>query len=284
MFNTLLSHLELLPKDELLEINSIASRYISLSGSELPLDKVSNHISIFRRNNFSMFDENLHVYGKGTFPIASLLNHSCYPNCIVIFKKSEISVIALRDIPKGDELTIAYIDPITNYAARQKDLRERYYFECKCEFCGLKLPITNITNSYTTIDDSQLAIILEFFDSKKQDPNYFNLLIPFRKTLNQNLIAVTTYTKLSKEMYDHIDQNQWVAAKTKAQICFSILVLYYPPFHPMIGIQSFLCAKLAWNAFLDLGEYLEISKTVFSLNRSEGLICELEEFVKITKE
>lgn len=46
---------------------------------------------------------------------------------------------ALRDIKKGEELTISYIDENLPYETRQRQLKELYYFECKCPKCLLKL-------------------------------------------------------------------------------------------------------------------------------------------------
>ncbi|ORY03446.1 hypothetical protein K493DRAFT_311714 [Basidiobolus meristosporus CBS 931.73] len=45
-------------------------------------------------NNFTIHDRELFPVGEGTYPIGSLFNHSCHPNCIVI----------IRPIEAGEEL------------------------------------------------------------------------------------------------------------------------------------------------------------------------------------
>lgn len=44
-------------------------------------------------------------------------------------------VMCIRPIQKGDEVTIGYVDVAGLKNMRQKELRERYKFECRCEEC-----------------------------------------------------------------------------------------------------------------------------------------------------
>ena len=93
---------------------------------------------IFRTNNFALgplAPQTAH----GIFLKTSRLNHSCHPNCEVIWKAdSECQeVIAIRDIEEGEEMTICYL----NMENRMKTARERkkilrqYGFFCSCNFC-----------------------------------------------------------------------------------------------------------------------------------------------------
>jgi hypothetical protein len=43
----------------------------------------------------------------------------------------------LRDIDKGEEITITYLGPLKNRKARQKALQERFGFACLCRLCSL---------------------------------------------------------------------------------------------------------------------------------------------------
>ncbi|KAK4398020.1 Histone-lysine N-methyltransferase ATXR2 [Sesamum angolense] len=72
------------------------------------------------------------------FPFAELLNHSCIPNAKA-FKREEdkdgqATIVALRPIFKGEEITISYIDEDLPYDERQ-DLLADYGFRCKCPRC-----------------------------------------------------------------------------------------------------------------------------------------------------
>ena len=43
----------------------------------------------------------------------------------------------MRDINKGEEITITYLGPLKNREARQKALQERFDFTCLCRLCSL---------------------------------------------------------------------------------------------------------------------------------------------------
>ncbi|KAL7268574.1 hypothetical protein RUND412_008797 [Rhizina undulata] len=68
-------------------------------------------------------------------PTASLMNHSCEPNAMMVFDGRGLGVFAVEEIKEGEEVTICYIDANDGYEKRQKDLRETYWFECDCKRC-----------------------------------------------------------------------------------------------------------------------------------------------------
>ncbi|KAL0608884.1 Histone-lysine N-methyltransferase SMYD3, partial [Plecturocebus cupreus] len=65
----------------------------------------------------------------------SLLNHSCDPNCSVVFNGPHLLLRAVRDIEVGEELTICYLDMLMTSEERRKQLRDQYCFECDCFRC-----------------------------------------------------------------------------------------------------------------------------------------------------
>ncbi|CAA6658308.1 unnamed protein product [Spirodela intermedia] len=76
--------------------------------------------------------------GSAFFPLQSCMNHSCCPNAKA-FKREEdkdgqATIIALRPIAKGEEVTISYIDEELPYEERQALLVD-YGFECRCPRC-----------------------------------------------------------------------------------------------------------------------------------------------------
>lgn len=76
--------------------------------------------------------------GTAFFPLQSCMNHSCCPNAKA-FKRDEdrdgqATVIALRPIRKGEEITISYIDEELPYENRQALLAD-YGFRCQCPKC-----------------------------------------------------------------------------------------------------------------------------------------------------
>ncbi|KAK8218150.1 hypothetical protein IWZ01DRAFT_492082 [Phyllosticta capitalensis] len=73
--------------------------------------------------------------GVGVDPFASCANHSCVPNAFVVFDGTKLSYRALKPITKDEEIFMSYIDDTYPFLHRQKELRETYYFDCKCSKC-----------------------------------------------------------------------------------------------------------------------------------------------------
>ncbi|XP_060189067.1 histone-lysine N-methyltransferase ATXR2 isoform X1 [Lycium barbarum] len=76
--------------------------------------------------------------GTAFFPLQSCMNHSCRPNAKA-FKREEdrdgqATIIALRPIAKGEEITISYIDEDLPFEERQASLAD-YGFRCGCSKC-----------------------------------------------------------------------------------------------------------------------------------------------------
>ncbi|KAK7272303.1 hypothetical protein RJT34_28813 [Clitoria ternatea] len=76
--------------------------------------------------------------GTAFFPLQSCMNHSCSPNAKA-FKRDEdkdgqATIIALRSICKGEEITISYVDEDLPFEERQASLAD-YGFRCRCPKC-----------------------------------------------------------------------------------------------------------------------------------------------------
>ncbi|EMP37488.1 SET and MYND domain-containing protein 3 [Chelonia mydas] len=68
-------------------------------------------------------------------PSMSLLNHSCDPNCVIVFEGRQLLLRSIREIQIGEELTISYIESLMPSSERQKHLKRQYCFECNCLLC-----------------------------------------------------------------------------------------------------------------------------------------------------
>eukprot|EP00268_Persea_americana_P008899 TRINITY_DN1348_c1_g1_i2.p1 TRINITY_DN1348_c1_g1~~TRINITY_DN1348_c1_g1_i2.p1 ORF type:complete len:494 (+),score=102.90 TRINITY_DN1348_c1_g1_i2:197-1678(+) len=76
--------------------------------------------------------------GTAFFPLQSCMNHSCCPNAKA-FKRDEdrdgqATIVAVRPIRKGEEITISYIDEELPCEERQALLAD-YGFRCQCKKC-----------------------------------------------------------------------------------------------------------------------------------------------------
>ncbi|KAG5466014.1 hypothetical protein CUR178_00731 [Leishmania enriettii] len=76
--------------------------------------------------------------GQGTYGVGSFFNHSCEPDLNVQYSAvndDTLSVVELRDVKAGEELTISYIDASLPLAVRQQQVFEPYLFVCRCTRC-----------------------------------------------------------------------------------------------------------------------------------------------------
>lgn len=77
----------------------------------------------------------------GIFPLTSMMNHSCSPNCSHRFhlepgKPPRLVMRAIANIDKGDELCYSYVNLYQSTAARREQLQNAYSFHCSCERCS----------------------------------------------------------------------------------------------------------------------------------------------------
>uniref|UniRef100_A0A6P5JU52 [histone H3]-lysine(4) N-trimethyltransferase n=1 Tax=Phascolarctos cinereus TaxID=38626 RepID=A0A6P5JU52_PHACI len=86
-------------------------------------------------NGFTISNGEMQEVGVGLYPSMSLLNHSCDPNCVIVFEGPSLFLRAVRNIKPGEELTICYLDVLMPSAERQKQLKEQYCFDCDCPLC-----------------------------------------------------------------------------------------------------------------------------------------------------
>ncbi|KAI8968572.1 hypothetical protein BDF20DRAFT_839663 [Mycotypha africana] len=105
-------------------------------GIHLSVEELVHYLNVFSANNFNIDDINMFPIGEGTYPIASLFNHSCRPNAVVMFDGAIAAIHAIEDIQPNSEITISYVDPAHSRSHRQKALKDKYFFACQCPRCG----------------------------------------------------------------------------------------------------------------------------------------------------
>lgn len=75
-----------------------------------------------------------HPAGAGLFYKASRFNHNCFSNCAWLVVGDVMIVRALRDVRRGEELTIRYHPSVDTYL-RTLRKSKHFGFECDCERC-----------------------------------------------------------------------------------------------------------------------------------------------------
>lgn len=86
-------------------------------------------------NSLTLSSPSFDPLGLTFDPTISLINHSCNPNAAVVFDGNIAMVRSIRDIGKNEQITMSYIDNTWNRTTRRTELREQYFFECRCDGC-----------------------------------------------------------------------------------------------------------------------------------------------------
>ncbi|KAJ7186406.1 hypothetical protein C8R46DRAFT_274791 [Mycena filopes] len=86
---------------------------------------------------------------RGIFLNISRCNHSCGPNAKWQWDAASfsLSLVALRPIHAGQEITVAYITPTYSRAERRAQLKSMYNFSCRCEFCARPEAVTSYSDA-----------------------------------------------------------------------------------------------------------------------------------------
>eukprot|EP00040_Diaphanoeca_grandis_P018693 m.98325 g.98325 ORF g.98325 m.98325 type:complete len:484 (-) comp27053_c0_seq1:362-1813(-) len=98
----------------------------------------------FQCNNFSVVNDTYTPQASGCFPIGALINHSCHPNCILMYEfdsqsMTQVQVVrCIEPIKAGQEITHSYVDGATPFLERSQELSAQYFFTCTCERCEVE--------------------------------------------------------------------------------------------------------------------------------------------------
>ena len=119
----------------------IVKRLLSgtFTASSISLNDCFEVLEKLESNAFTVVDHDMSsVAGIGLYTVAAAINHSCDPNCYQTFdlySGATLSIRASRDIKKGEEICIAYIDIGKSTSMRRRELSSLYGFHCSCRRC-----------------------------------------------------------------------------------------------------------------------------------------------------
>lgn len=66
---------------------------------------------------------------------AASIDHSCSPNCVIIFNGINLTVRTLEKLSNQNEARLSYINLLNTKEDRQDMLLKQYYFKCQCSRC-----------------------------------------------------------------------------------------------------------------------------------------------------
>ena len=118
----------------------IVRRLLLGSGVDCSLEGCVETLQKLECNAFTVVVRDLSsTVGIGLYTTAAAMNHSCDPNCCQTFdlsSSSKLFIRAIRNIQKGEEITISYIDVGKPTWWRKNELFLSYGFSCSCPRCG----------------------------------------------------------------------------------------------------------------------------------------------------
>ncbi|KAK4883114.1 hypothetical protein RN001_006433 [Aquatica leii] len=144
---------------------SAVSQWVTRS-SELPLpdaekQQLDNFIDKLYEDMDRVSGNFLNNEGVALFSLQSSANHSCVPNSepTYLHNNSRLSLVALKDIAAGEEITISYLDECNLFRSRHsrhKILMENYLFICQCPKCESQVNDPDVTSNEEE-DDEEMS-------------------------------------------------------------------------------------------------------------------------------
>ncbi len=86
-------------------------------------------------NSLTLIASTFDPLGLVLDPFVACANHSCDPNAFIVMDNQHLSMRSLKAIAKDEEIFISYIDTTYPFSRRQTELKERFFFDCKCTKC-----------------------------------------------------------------------------------------------------------------------------------------------------
>ncbi|XP_059504711.1 histone-lysine N-methyltransferase SMYD3 isoform X4 [Stegostoma tigrinum] len=204
-------------------------------------------------NCFTISDGEMQEIGVGLYPSMSLLNHSCDPNCVIVFDGKQLQLHAIRQIQADEEvisygLTISYIDVMATSAERRRQLETQYCFTCDCERCetadkdsdmlaGEQRAWKEIKESIPKVEELQSA------------GNWEEVVDVCQAFIDKNRDVVPDTNLYLLKMLDAATDSCIHLARWEDALCYSVRTLrpyqlYYVGSHPVRGVQLMRVGKL----------------------------------------
>ncbi|KAK9765227.1 hypothetical protein K7432_006605 [Basidiobolus ranarum] len=244
----------------------------------LTVTSLGEYLGRFQCNNFTSHDLQLFPVGEGTYPIGSLFNHSCIPNCIVMYDKGVQIVRSISPIKAGEELCIAYVDSFVPRTRRRTQLQEKYYFECECELCSDPILSKLDYEHDNAIDENDLpllkpgseisnkskSIVSSFYTQKPE--NHEDIQRSIISSLEDSFFTLSCFKHVTPFHREALSSADWVTAGETGWYILSMYLLRYPRNHPLTGLHAFTLAKCLWNCpDGDISECVRLLKLAHSI-------------------
>ncbi|XP_074024279.1 histone-lysine N-methyltransferase SMYD3 isoform X2 [Numenius arquata] len=202
-------------------------------------------------NCFTISNGEMQDVGVGLYPSMSLLNHSCDPNCVIVFEGYQLLLRSVREIQIGEELTISYIESLVPTSERQKQLMRQYCFECDCPLCqDQEKDAEKLAGEEHAWKEVKDAVNEMRYPKSKEE--WERILARCQNLLSSNMGRLPDTNIYQLKMLDCamdacINLESWEEALYYGSRTLGPYRLYYPGFHPLRAVQLMRVGKLQYS-------------------------------------
>ncbi|XP_035420640.2 histone-lysine N-methyltransferase SMYD3 isoform X4 [Cygnus atratus] len=202
-------------------------------------------------NCFTISNGEMQDVGVGLYPSMSLLNHSCDPNCVIVFEGYQLLLRSVREIQIGEELTISYIESLMPTSERQKQLMRQYCFECDCHLCqDQEKDAEKLAGEECAWKEVKDAVNEVRYPKSKEE--WEQVLARCQSLLSSNTGPLPDTNIYQLKMLDCamdacINLEAWEQALCYGSRTLGPYRLYYPGFHPLRAVQLMRVGKLQYS-------------------------------------
>ncbi|XP_074393372.1 histone-lysine N-methyltransferase SMYD3 isoform X2 [Zonotrichia albicollis] len=219
-------------------------------------------------NSFTISNGEMQDVGVGLYPSMSLLNHSCDPNCVIVFEGYQLLLHSVREIQIGEELTISYVESLVPTRERQKQLMRQYCFECDCPLCqNPEKDAEKLAGEEHAWKEVKDAVNEVRYPKSKEEWKHVlarcqNLLRSHKGHLPDTNIY--QLKMLDCAMDACINLESWEEALYYGSRTLEPYRLYYPGFHPLRAVQLMRVGKLQYSQGM-VPQALETLKQAYNI-------------------
>eukprot|EP00062_Callorhinchus_milii_P013242 gi/632961137/ref/XP_007896590.1/ PREDICTED: histone-lysine N-methyltransferase SMYD3 isoform X1 [Callorhinchus milii] len=218
-------------------------------------------------NCFTVSDGEMQEVGVGLYPSVSLLNHSCDPNCVIVFEGKQLLLHAVRHIQAEEELTVSYIDVMATSQERQKQLEKQYFFTCDCHRCETRHKDTEMLAGEEE-SWKELKASVPKVEELQSAKDWEQMVAVCQATLDKdralpdNNLYVLKMLDLGMDGCIHLAR--WEDALQYGARTLRPFQLYYSGPHPVRGVQLMKVGKLQYHQGM-LSQALDTLKQAFDI-------------------
>ncbi len=127
-----------------LELSGILEMFDSWGIEDFDFATVREYFCKKSQNSLSVFLK-FDCVAYGIYMSPSVFGHSCAPNATRSFNGCRLDIRAIKEIKKGEPITVSFARVDMNRQERHSYLEDMFVIDCKCERCTSDFDRSKIT-------------------------------------------------------------------------------------------------------------------------------------------